>query len=592
MTSLINPGATQRQVAQQKITPDQINSIYQSAYGRAGDEAGINYWLGVANNPDKPVDLNTLTGYIAGGANNTADIAAQIKKDYTGLLGRTADTAGLNYWTEQYNKGLTGQALIDAIKAGVQTGTDDAAALSSFTNLADADPYAAGGWNDKLDPNKVTGTGNVDFVNGQWVDNTPVTPSPPPPPPPNPEPSYETTAPQAPYTPPIPVTTSAPAPAAVAEKAVAATPYDAAQAQVVNAKTKDWTIDPTKTSAGLLSEYLNPDSPLMVQARAEAMRTANKRGLINSSLAASAGESAMIDKATPLATNDANLYGQSGQFNANAFNTAELNNSGLGTNVNVKNAEAINQAQAQAKGAQTQVSITNAGLGTDVSKFNSAQTQQNQQFNASAANTAALTTAQLTNQTSIANMQAAANLQLQQIQSSTSMSIAEKQIASQQLITNLNNASALTLANIQKDTTLTVAEKQAATQTAIATSDQANRIQVARIQEQLQRDITAADGVNKLALQNIQTNTSKDLAYIQANYQTLIQTSASLSDSYKSTLAGIAGILADASVDAKGKANVINGLMGNFKVMATAIGSINGVDVSKLLDFGTASVPA
>ena len=385
----------------------------------------------------------------------------------------------------------------------------------------------------------------------------------------------EESAPQAPAPAPIPVTTAAPITPAVAQQAVAATPYDAAQASVVNAK-----IDPTKTAGGLLAQYLDPNSPLMVQARTQALQQANASGLLNSSLAASAGESAMIDKATPLATSDSNLYGN-----------AELQNSSLGTNVNVQNAQATNASLAQAKGAQTNVSITNAGLGTDVSKANSSLTAQNNQFNAQADNVASLTAAQLTNQTNIANLQASANLQLQQIQSNTQLSIADRQIQSSQTIAQLQATTQTALGKLSSDTTLSVADKNNATSTVIAAADSANRLQIANIQTLMQEKIATADQANKITLTDMQTTANKDLAYIDANYKTLIQSSASLSSAYSSTLATIAQGLASGTLTA----DQYNNTMNNFKVMANVIGSINGIKLADgtsivdLLKFSTAT---
>jgi hypothetical protein len=57
----------------------------------------------------------------------------------------------------------------------------------------------------------------------------------------------------------------------------------------------------TSTTTDRLNAILSSDSPLMQGARARGMMAANRRGLLNSTMAAKAGEAAMIDAAVPLA---------------------------------------------------------------------------------------------------------------------------------------------------------------------------------------------------------------------------------------------------------------------------------------------------
>lgn len=68
-------------------------------------------------------------------------------------------------------------------------------------------------------------------------------------------------------------------------------------------------VDPTKTAMGLTSQYLQQDSPLVGAAQSTATRTANKRGLLNSSIAAGEGTKAAIETVSPLAQKDSELYG-------------------------------------------------------------------------------------------------------------------------------------------------------------------------------------------------------------------------------------------------------------------------------------------
>lgn len=81
------------------------------------------------------------------------------------------------------------------------------------------------------------------------------------------------------------------------------------------------TIDqPTQTVQGQLSNVLAADSPVLQQARAEGQRQAADRGLLNSSIAASAGTDAMVRAATGIATSDAQTYSKAADYNTAASN--------------------------------------------------------------------------------------------------------------------------------------------------------------------------------------------------------------------------------------------------------------------------------
>ena len=78
----------------------------------------------------------------------------------------------------------------------------------------------------------------------------------------------------------------------------------------------------TDSVSGQLDRILGKDSPYLDRARAGATQYANSRGLINSSIAAGAGEAAAIDAALPIASQDASTYSQQRLTNQAAGNTA------------------------------------------------------------------------------------------------------------------------------------------------------------------------------------------------------------------------------------------------------------------------------
>lgn len=74
-------------------------------------------------------------------------------------------------------------------------------------------------------------------------------------------------------------------------------------------------------ASGQLTKLLQQDNPYIAQARTRASQIANQRGLLNSSIAASAGESAAIDAALPIAQANAGVLAEAGKYNADAANT-------------------------------------------------------------------------------------------------------------------------------------------------------------------------------------------------------------------------------------------------------------------------------
>lgn len=88
-------------------------------------------------------------------------------------------------------------------------------------------------------------------------------------------------------------------------------------------------VDPkTETASGQVDSILAKDSPLMQRARTIATQGMAQRGLVNSSMAQGAGTAAMIDRATPIAQQDAATYSNRAIANQEAANTANQFNVG------------------------------------------------------------------------------------------------------------------------------------------------------------------------------------------------------------------------------------------------------------------------
>lgn len=82
-----------------------------------------------------------------------------------------------------------------------------------------------------------------------------------------------------------------------------------------------YTPDDNALVASQLSRLLSKDSEYMTRARTKAAQTAASRGLMNSSIAAGAGEAAAIDAGLPIAQQDASTNATAQRDNAAARNT-------------------------------------------------------------------------------------------------------------------------------------------------------------------------------------------------------------------------------------------------------------------------------
>lgn len=117
-----------------------------------------------------------------------------------------------------------------------------------------------------------------------------------------------------------------------------------ANANAVGIDPEKRAVDAAKeTVSGQLDALLAKDSSYVARARAGAAQTANSRGLLNSSMAAGAGEGAAIDAALPIANADAQTYQAASRDNQAAGNTALQTNADAANKALLFNAESQNQ---------------------------------------------------------------------------------------------------------------------------------------------------------------------------------------------------------------------------------------------------------
>lgn len=108
---------------------------------------------------------------------------------------------------------------------------------------------------------------------------------------------------------------------------------------VAQAGVTPWNVTPEQTVQHQANQIIRADSPLMQQARGQAMQQMNERGLVNSSLAIQAGQDAVMGRALEIAKPDAETFGNAAQFNAGAENTASMFNAGQLNTTNLADKE-------------------------------------------------------------------------------------------------------------------------------------------------------------------------------------------------------------------------------------------------------------
>jgi hypothetical protein len=142
-----------------------------------------------------------------------------------------------------------------------------------------------------------------------------------------------------------------------APSAATATPYTGAQATAAK-----WDVQPNQTVQSQVQDIIKANSPLMQQAETRALQKMNARGLMNSSIAVGAGQSALYDAAMPIAAQDASTYARAGEFNAGAQQQVGLANQG-----------STNAASQFNAASENDMSKFRESLDADLAKFNASE---------------------------------------------------------------------------------------------------------------------------------------------------------------------------------------------------------------------------
>lgn len=330
-----------------------INALYQSTLGRNADKAGLDYWSNIAKTKgidavkrglaasdearkykstgvaatvkasDRVSGLSYRTpssnsssrslssGGLLSRSNASSNISQQLNDIYQSTLGRSLDKDGMDYWS-----GIANEQGIDAVRRYI--GASDEARLYqqrgtgltvsaldqvdgfSYRNNADIASQQA---RDQADYGLLQSAMNKAVENGNF-------------------------------------TTVQDEQGNTLYRSSTGGLYNIAGQPVQERPTlraPQTSVSRNQTAAGQLDDMLASNSPLMQRAAMQGRQYANSRGLLNSSMAAEAAQGAMIDRATPIAQQDASTYFKNNQANADRSQQAYM------ANLNYQNQRGLNE---------------------------------------------------------------------------------------------------------------------------------------------------------------------------------------------------------------------------------------------------------
>lgn len=334
---------------------------------------------------------------------------------------------------------------------------------------------------------------------------------------------------------------------------------EASQAQAVTGS-----FDESKGVAGRAQALTDFGGPLMAAARTRASQRAAKVGLSNSSTAAQAGEQAVIETATPIASADAQLYQNQQLANQAAQNQASLANAQI-------------RAQTGIVGLQLGENARqfDTGLSWDKDKFSSNLIEQRRQFDSTLGledrkldqsqsqfnATLGLEGQKLTQQ----DQQFKANIDLQRENLAAQREQFAQKLGLDQAQLQLNRDQ------------LSQQDRQF-----LAELDQRDA-QLSQQESQFVRDQQ-----NKVTLANLDAANREKLIQIEAGYKTEIAGNENISRAWGTMMDSINQIQNNPELDQAAKQTLINNTREAFQSFANFWKKVSGgtADVSDLLNFG------
>lgn len=139
-----------------------------------------------------------------------------------------------------------------------------------------------------------------------------------------------------------------------------------------------WNVTPEQTVEGRINAILNPNNPIIQQARTGALEQMNNRGLLNSSMATTASDAAAYQAAIPIAANDAATFAKAASYNADTPNQFQTNALNRAASLEQARIQAESSKYGADKSASTQLATAQLSADTNrlISSMDNAQKAQ------------------------------------------------------------------------------------------------------------------------------------------------------------------------------------------------------------------------
>ena len=190
---------------------------------------------------------------------------------------------------------------------------------------------------------------------------------------------------------------------------------------------------------GQVANIIDNNSPLMRRAAAKADMQSNARGMLNSSMAVSASQGAVIDAAMPMAQADAAATNQFELTNANASNQNAQYNASNRQQAQISNQNATNATAQFNNSEKQQVAMADADAANRMGMLNTQNKQQTNLTNDNLKSSAATANAAALNDTAKNNAQLAQANDVQNVVEQNKAATVAQDATNKQLIADRAN---------------------------------------------------------------------------------------------------------------------------------------------------------
>lgn len=355
----------------------------------------------------------------------------------------------------------------------------------------------------------------------------------------------------------------------------------------------NWNVGNDQTVQGQLKGIIDQDSPLQQQAKTRSMQDMNAHGLLSSSMAVGAGQSAVIASALPIAQQDAQTFGNASRFNAEATNraaefTAGAKNTGLiesarmGLNAEQSNQRGSLDRQMQQAGFAQQTAVQTTDIAAQaqrqVADIQAQAAQQGRQLTAQEQ-------AQIRDIQNQKGMQQAGFAQQTGLQDRDFAQQSKTQaadLASRYNLANMDVQSRAALQQADAANQQTLQKANAALQTGLQSTDLNVKQSMQGYDAAIKQSMQGVDNASKLSIATLDANNRIALVDIEAKFKKELQGSQSMASSYQSMVDNFTRVMLNNDLDKDAKPKVIADLFKMYDNTMQMQSDISGLKIGDM----------